>query len=213
VKLRILVVFFALPLFAQDQKTDTSVAITPDYTVQCSTLRLAQAACRSYNEMVLAKDDDILSILHAPEAYVCFRNSEDMFSVVSIGSPFSLTFKKQPNGALLAAGMVPYRRLKSGQNDDYDVSFGNWITINQEQYPFFSSTPKQDPVVSVSESEISIEHSYKNLAGGTTDYTIQIRRSTLRATETIQWNNPGKDARSPPDRGDLDVDGNCSVFK
>jgi hypothetical protein len=96
----------------------------------------------SYNEMVLAKDDDILSVLHTPKAYVRFRNSEDVFSVVSIGSPFSLTFKKQPNG-----------------------------------------------------------------------YTIQIRRSTLRSTETIQWNNPGKDAKSPPDRGDLDFDGHCSVFK
>jgi hypothetical protein len=204
---------FAAPLFAQDQKPDTSVAITPDYTVQCSTVPLASAACHSFDEMVVAKDDEILSILRTPEAYVCFRNSEDMFSVISIGLPFNLTFKKQANGALLAAGMVTYRRIKSGQNDESQLAFGNWITVNQEQYPFFSSTPKQDPTVSVSESEISLEHSYKNLAGGTTDYTIQIRRSTLRSTETIQWKNPGKDAKSPPDRGTLDFDGHCSVFK
>jgi hypothetical protein len=213
VKLHIIILLFPLALCAQDQKSDADAPKVPDYSLQCDAFPYSVVACHSFNELVAAKDDDVLTMLRRPEAYLCFRNSDDIFSIVTIGSPYDVTFKKQPNGTLQAPGVVSYRRFKDGQDDEYQFSFGNWRTINRDDYPFFSSPPKEDPTISVSQSEISVQHSFKNVGGGTTNYVIQIRRSTLRSTETLQWQNPPKDAKSPPARGSEDFEGHCTAFK
>ena len=204
-----IILLFSLAAFAQDQ----TPALPPkDFTVQCSTFPTSLQACRSYNEMVTAKDADILGTMSHASSYVCFRSNEDVFLIFSIADPYTLKFKKQPNGFLQASGWIVFKSYKGGQIDELQIGTGTWETPAEQSSPFFNTVPKDDPNVYINDSQISLNHEFKNLGGGTTNYSLQIRRSTLRATESMQWEIPPKDPKSPPNRGTVDYDGRCVAF-
>lgn len=209
---------FSLAAFAQNQPPSIPPSITPtppqkDFTVQCSAFPTSGQACRSYNEMIAAKDPDILGTISHADSYVCFRSDEDVFLIFSFGDPYNLKFKKkEQSGLLQAPGWVVSKRFKTGQIDDLQIGSGAWETVDEETPPSFNTPSKSDPSIYINDSQISLSHNFKNFGGGTTNYSLQIRRSTLRASESMAWETPPKKPQSPPDRGTMDYEGRCIAF-
>jgi hypothetical protein len=87
---------------------------------------------------------------------------------------------------------------------------GNWQKWNDETIAFQGKN--KNASATVLESEVSIDISFENIAGGTTGHDIQVRRSTLRFTDRMQWNNPPKTPKSESDKGSTSQSGHCKVF-
>lgn len=177
---------------------------------------LLASACKSYNELVSSKDDDLMTMLTSRETYVCFREAEDVFNVISMGTiPPKLLFKQiQKTNVYQAsrASLIFYRRFKDGQADESLLFSGHWKRVGEDGDPFFDSDIKEPSNISVGNSEIALGEDFKNIGGGTTTYILKIRRSTKRVSETFQWDNPPKDAKSQPDRGNSTNEGHCITF-
>ena len=197
-----------------------SPAAAPDtadreYSTSCSTFE-TKAACKSYNELVSAKDSELLTLLKMHNTYVCFREDEDLFNVIALDTPAPGRFTKvSAKSALYQAGetsVILFERFKKGQSDDNQLIFGKWTKLGEDALPYFSTPANQSPSLNVSDSEITYFEEFKNVGGGSTKYTFQIRRSTMRASEIFQWQTPPKDAKSNPNRGDNEFEGHCITF-
>jgi hypothetical protein len=191
--------------------TSKTPAPTTDHKIDCSGVS-SPLGCKSYNEMVEAKDADLLSLLKQRDVYVCFREYEDVFSVIGIDTPYDYAFRKLPNGTYHADSSIMYLRFKAGQNESFRMVFGKWTKIGADGNPFFATPPRSDTSASVTDSEVSLSYDFRNVGGGLTTYSFQMRRSTLRASETLQWNNPPTKEKAAPDRGSQDYDGHCVLF-
>jgi hypothetical protein len=196
-------------------KTAQQAPPSRDYSAICS-LPSTEAACKSYNELVTSRDKDLLDVLKMRDTYVCFRENEDVFSVISLATPQPSEFKKVPKGAFYDAGpssWVIHLRFKNGQDDKSDFLIGKWTKLEPGSSPFFQTLPKANPSLSASESAITLLDEFENLKGGKTTYTLQVRRSTMRASEEFQWDDPPKDTKSTPERGSQTYDAHCIIFK
>lgn len=210
----ILLLFLSAAAFGQSTGTTAVDPTTRDYTTTCS-LPEIKAACRSYNELASVRDPDLIALLKVPNSYVCFREADDVFNVIAVDTPPAALFtkiQKTPNLYQVETAFITYQRFKNGQSDDYQLLIGSWTRVGQDGQLYFSTAPKQSPSMSVSESEIAYFEGYKNVSGGDTKYTLQIRRSTLRSSESFQWQTPAKDQKSTPNRGTDDITGHCITF-
>lgn len=153
-----------------------------DYSYACS-LPSTEAACKSYNELVTSRDKDLLDVLKMRDTYVCFRENEDAFSVISLDTPQPLEFKKVLKGFYEAgpSSWVFHLRFKNGQDDKSELLIGKWTKLEPGSSPFFQTLPKANPSLSAGESAITLLEEFQNLSGGKTTYTLQVRRSTMRA--------------------------------
>jgi hypothetical protein len=212
-------ILFALAASAFQQNT-VQPPTPPSYTVDCSTVN-ATLSCRSFNEMVEKKDPDLLSEIKAP-SFVCFRSTEDVFSVVSPASAPDLVYYKETTKYLSqAGGVVFYNRYSSGIAEDSRIVMGNWnkfSMVNSE--PSFESLKEGNTQASISSAELSVTYAYKNLSGSTTTYSPQVRRSTKRFLEMFQFPDdapPTGKNKVPPEKphGSSRVEntGYCAEFK
>jgi hypothetical protein len=175
----------------------------PKTTAEHSTLVCpdaeAQQACRSYQELLKAKDTG----LPADKAYICFRKKVDEFFVVSFFTPY---FRKHWDQELKQMVADQSQRPGYGLAQTYKdgvlslsvtpalVFSGQWQPIPYSESGIFVSdrinTMKQDQNdanvgVSIDESQVSIGYKYKNKNDKTTQYTLTIQRSTGRFTESF----------------------------
>ena len=185
-----------------------------DYSTSC-TLPETAAACRSYNELVTSRDADLIQLLTIRDAYVCFRENQDVFNVIAIDSPRSTEFKKMSQNGFYQArpsSYIVFHRFKNGQTDHRLLIAGKWTKFDPASAPYFTTIGKESPVLDVSDSEITLSEEYRNITGGKTNYTFRIRRSTMKATETFQWDNPPPEPKAGPDRGESTDKGHCISF-
>lgn len=158
------------------------------YSYDCSKLAYVSLGCTSFKEMVDKNDPDILSALkYSTNTYVCFIPNEDEFLIAAFGVPADSDFTPDTRRSLLVApDIFSYYRFKNGIEDSSDMVPGKWtkfkgITMN----PSFASEQEiKTSHASVSGSEVAYDHTYTNLNGTQTTYTLQIRRSTLRFNES-----------------------------
>jgi hypothetical protein len=153
----------------------------------CSGERDTQG-CKSFNELVEAKDDTVLkSINH--DSYVCFRSEADVFSIISFHQATSDKFNFP---------MVGFHFFKNGNLDDFKAAYGKWRRQSEGSFIFEDAkAPPSKQITfkghaSITDDEVTFRYSFENLNSKTTDYAIQIRRSTLRFTERYEAPN-GKD--------------------
>lgn len=69
-------------LFATSALAQSSI-----YAYDCSKLASPSAGCKSYNEMVIASDKQLLATFKTDTTFVCFRPSEDVFFTLSYAQP------------------------------------------------------------------------------------------------------------------------------
>lgn len=181
-KVALIFLFATAGAFAQN----TSVPSVASLKADCTKIELT-LSCGSFNEMVEGNDKDLLSAIQGfDHAFVCFRTDEDTFIVVSISMPYPLTFHKSATDKNLstAYGRVRYKRYKDGISDYIRFAPGSWVRSEGISDSF--ETKEGAPVSAfMDDDELSISFKYPNIVKTTSDYTLTIRRSTLRFTETV----------------------------
>lgn len=210
--MKCLALFLAINTIAPGQ-----VSITPDsqspknYKVECSTVR-ASDACESFNELVAKNDKSILDSLESGHvAYVCFRTDADLFIIISYSIPYDFQFHKLPDTprVVRASGDIFYERYENGVAGDFQTANGEWrkapaspdLGLNFIQ-------PIGNPRASVSEAELEFDHTFDNQMKTKSQYSIQIRRSTLRFVEKLSATDPAK--KTPVN---ATYTGYCAEFK
>jgi len=159
----------------------------------------AQQACKSYQELVKAKDEG----LPASDAYICFRKNIDEFFVVSFFTPYFRKHWDQELKQMVAdesqhPGYGVAEVYKDGVLDLNTMPSlffsGQWQSLPFSGSGYFVSDKinrkkqdENDPNVGVSidESQVSVGYKYKNRFDKTTQYTLTIQRSTGRFAESF----------------------------
>lgn len=171
--------------------------LTPAPT-DCTKFRDFLPGCKSFNEMLEAKDKDITGQLSEDNnSYVCFRTDEDVFSIISVQRPALDQFKKvagKPDVSEMFA-FSTVSRYKNGVSQDWRLFTGNWskptfAPVDRATYSAHGGSKSVQAVdkssLDIDDSEISVVYRWKNLRNTITTYTMKIRRSTHRLLETVQ---------------------------
>lgn len=170
-------------------------------------------SCHSFEEMLQAKDPDIVRFTSAPnQSAVCFDPKEDRFAVASFVEPAKNQFTQDREGETLSApGMVQYIRYYKGVSEDIHFWRGKWSTYDKVTRDDASFTSEENPkepqsAAGISRSEIIISYPMQNAAGTTTILNVLIRRSTLRFRVTGLTDAQGQ-------RLNAEITGRCLAFK
>lgn len=195
------------------------------YTFDCTKLSFANQSqgCESYNEMVVKGDKDITGAFQsssASDVLVCFRPAEDVFFVISYKVPDDAEYHRANTPNIFeAVEFLFYSRYKDGVLDTSGLSYGAWTKIPNIAVSF-SAKDKDGSYASINSSEVSYGSSFLNLNNTKTLYTVQIRLSTLRFSETYTFQEapPPKPAKSPapptpPSQNRIEYTGYCAAFK
>jgi hypothetical protein len=191
------------------------------YSFDCAKLSYPSEGCKSYNEMVAKNDSDVMSsIKSASIAYVCFVPDDDEFLITTFGRPeeASYTPKTMNLNILEASDLFSYSDFKNGVIERADATFGKWTKIkNFSMNPSFEGKSGSETNVSISDAEVYYETRFQNLNGTTTTYTLQIRRSTLRFSESFKWPQLAEDrkgTKAPTKAADqFTINGYCTEFQ
>jgi hypothetical protein len=139
-------------------------------------------SCKSFNELVEAKDDSVLKSIN-DDSYVCFRSEADVFSIISFHQATSDKFNFP---------MVSYHLFKDGNIDDFKAAYGKWKKQTDGSFVFEEAKAPPSKEITfkghatITDDEVTFRYSFENLNSKTTDYGILIRRSTLRFTERYE---------------------------
>ena len=177
---------------AQQNNEQKRPALKPTSpSVNCSEARSSKA-CGSFKQLVDARDKDILDSLSSKPTYVCFRPNEDAFLLIHVQPPSPYIWRTADDGV--------------GQTQDFQSSVnlteyrdGVFYTIKDGRASWYRSSPNSEPLfhsestqgifkglkITVYPTEISFDYPFNNQNGGTTQYSLTIRRSTGRFTETF----------------------------
>jgi hypothetical protein len=179
-----------LVTFAQDNKGFKPI------NVDCQKVKAIQS-CQSFNEMVASHDKDLTDLFKGA-GVVCFRPDEDVFFLITFDDGPILDETKKPPSTF---GAAFYQGYQSETSDNSKAVYGKWTK------PFgallFTSTSPGNVNTTIDDSEIFFAFEYKNIGQGITNYSVQVRRSTLRFLETFEWtlpkdNKPAKTAPKAP---------------
>ncbi len=186
---RLVALCFALTLIGAAQNMAPASASSPpkNYKVNCSTMGVAPG-CESYNEILQSKDKDVREYLAAGYALACFREKEDVFTIVSFQQPTDDQFLKDPKTSGLSAfGVMFFTRFSKGLTDDSKWLNGKWHRFSPNSDPsfvFHDEGKALDGSIDPAEIKVSYSLTHSNTR---TEYSFQVRRSTLRFTETWQF--------------------------
>lgn len=160
-------------------------------TVNCSEAQTSKA-CRSFKQLLEAHDNDILDTLSSPTSYVCFRPSEDAFLIFRVRAPYRDLWKQpddhvgetQPSSETLT-------EYRDGVLYNVVAGLGYWWRSSPDGEPEFTlqNSRIEGLMLAIFPTEISIDYPFKKQNGGTTHYSLTIRRSTGRFIETFAGEN------------------------
>jgi len=183
--------------FAQ-QETPPPRPETP-YLYDCTKLPYASAGCQSYNEMLAKGDKDLFGLINGSHVFGCFRPEEDVFFIVSLVEPYPSEYTARstvtPNN-LQSTGIFSYARFKNGVQEDANTLTGLWKKLKLMNVATFSAKDEQNTThAAASDSEISYDNSVRSPNNTRTVYALQIRRSTLRFSETYTTPDVSPDSK------------------
>jgi hypothetical protein len=159
---------------------------------------LAAEACKSFEELYKAGDKGLTLASRWETGYVCFRQNEDQFFVLTLNKPlFPLHWDKEtkspiPDDDATAYGFGSVNAYSNGVNDFSIMPIfefaGRWTPAG----PTLSATringeDNPDPThngISVDPEQINATWRFKNRFDKDVDYHLVIQRSTGRFTET-----------------------------
>jgi len=218
-----LIALIAASAFLQQSHAQES---TRSHNFDCTTLPPGSKSqgCQSYNEMVTKGDKDLVNLFNAStpnDVVVCFRPDEDLFFIISYNVPSDTEYR--PNAAkneLQVFSFLSYSRYKDGVLDTAGYSFGKWSKIPNFNIPATFAGQGKDNAASISDSEASYSSTFQNLSNTKTNYSVQVRLSTLRFSEsytfqeTLPPTKPGKAPAPapPPTSNRIGYSGYCAHF-
>jgi hypothetical protein len=167
-------------------------------TVTCPDAE-AQQACKSYQELLKAKDPG----LPASGSFICFRKNMDQFFVVHISKPYfpkhwDKELKQMVADESARPGSGYAHTYKDGVLDlgtmPYLFFSGQWQPILYSDSGIFASDKinrtmqdvnDPDVGISIDETQVNVGYKYKNRFEKTILYTLTIQRSTGRFAESF----------------------------
>ena len=169
----------------------------------------AKLACRSFQELVAAKDKDLLTeFAHEPQVNICFRPNEDVFFDLWFVEPdtaaFPLAWQENAKAVLeprfTMYGQAQFLYYKNGVwDEDHCLAVsGKWSSFDKKTIYRFDGSHKGETgkyEFTIVDSRFIVSESFKNEAGSETTHTFTLQRSTGRFTETYQWESLGKPQR------------------
>lgn len=161
------------------------------YAFNCSTLQSPSEGCKSYNEMIVKKDKELMEFIeNESDVYVCFRPGEDVFLFLGFKTPGDAKFRMGSSGYLEANGQTVYFRYSGGVMEDSKIGNGVWTKFAVKGGPAFFTREGSEVRSSISDSEFSVAYTFPNLSHKTTNYSVSVRRSTLRFSEQYTFPQP-----------------------
>jgi len=158
--------------------------------------------------MLRKGDKDVLGSLRGYDAYICFKETEDAFAIISLEPPDAVQFMTTKHqGRLEKPGVVFLNGYKNGVGEQTQMWFGKWskAPLAASADASFTTLSGSSHAAYITNSEITLSFTYTNQAKSQTDNTIQVRRSTLRFVESYSW--PPADKKDP---GGIKENGRCS---
>lgn len=171
--------------------------------------------------MVTSKDTELISqITSAQQVYVCFRPAEDVFMLFDFNEPGVLQYHKTAEGYFEAYGHIFYKRYKDGLLEESRTATGTWLKAGVEDSGDFITPDKNQVHSSIGDSEVSVTYEFPNLHHTITNYSVSLRRSTLRFSEEytfpqtpIVTKKGVKQDPPPPGDDRLSYTGYCAHIK
>jgi len=224
VKYTLPVLFLVVAFSASALPPQEAAPPRPEAAYDCTKLPYASAGCQSYNEMLAKGDKDLLGLINGSHVFACFKPDEDVFFVVSLIEPYPSEYTARsgasPNN-LQSTGSFSYARFKNGVQDDVNTLSGLWRKFKLTNVTTFSAKDEQNTAhAAANDTEISFDNSLRGSNNTRTVYALQIRRSTLRFSETYTAsdvspdNKPSKTLAQPPTKTQTQVGsgGYCAEF-
>jgi hypothetical protein len=194
------------------------------YVYDCTKLPYVSAGCPSYNEMIAKGDKDLFSLIDGSHVFACFRPNEDVFFIASLIEPYPGEYTARsatsPNN-LQSTGIFSYARFKNGFQEDATALTGLWRKTKLINIATFSAKNDQNTThATASDTEISYDSSFRSSNNARTVYSLHIRRSTLRFSETYTSGEVAPDGKAskastqPPTNApaQLGSSGYCAEF-
>lgn len=200
----VLTLLLVIPALAQDaaaqgtaQSPDarpTPAKISPANPPPADCSAMASiSACNSFNEMLKARDSEILAYLdgNGVKTYVCFRSNEDLFLVISFREPSQYLWvpDKLHSHFFKQRGVVTAAEYRGGVMEDYRPAFVTWGKLGEDDENPTATPDRKTRLDSrvaeanVDHDEITTSYSFTNYKNGITDYILRIRRATKRFVE------------------------------
>lgn len=164
----------------------------PPPIINCSEAKTAKA-CGSFKQLLDAHDKDILDSLSRKTTYVCLRPNEDAFLIFHVEPPSPYGWRKAEDGvgqtqeSKSSANLTEYR---DGVFYTIKDARAPWYRSSADSEPLFHSEPTEGMFkglkVTIDPTEVFINYPFDNQSGGTTKYSLTIRRSTGRFVETLE---------------------------
>jgi len=176
---------------AEGQRPQAPKATAP--VVSCSDAQKVKA-CSSFKQLVDAHDKDILDAISSPPLYVCFRPNEDTFFMLHFEEPRNYGWKADSEGGeggekQQFPSSVSFATYRDGIMDDFEGNYGYWWRSDSNDdtglFHTESTAVFKGFKVTIAGSEISVQDPFMNQNGGITRYSLTIRRSTGRFSETF----------------------------
>lgn len=158
-------------------------------------------SCKSFAELVQNKDKDLLNTLKPGEnTFVCFRPEEDAFFIIDW--EILSAFRKTSAVEHRAAGMTQYDLYRNGALADSRAWIGYWTRspLESDDNARISVKNAKNGNFYADASEVNVSFSFENRIGTTTKYSVSVRRSTGRYTETISAPDKKGGKEQPFDR-------------
>jgi hypothetical protein len=158
--------------------------VSQPYAFNCNALQSPSEGCKSYNEMIVKKDKELMEFIeNESTVYVCFRPEQDVFLFLGFSTPGEAQFKMGASGHLESSGQSLYFRYSDGVLEDSKVGNGVWTKFTTKNGPVFFTPEGSEVQSSISDSELSVSYTFPNLTHKRTNYSVTLRRSTLRFSE------------------------------
>jgi len=187
----LILLLLALGASQAQQKTAQKPQPAKPPSVNCPEAQTSKA-CHSFKQLLDAQDKDILHSLSLPPSYVCFRPGEDAFLIVNVEEPRPYGWKKLDDNGVEEQqfkSSVKLTEYKEGVFNSIKNGREVWRRSSPDDEPLFYSEATEGLFkglkIVVDEAEITIDYPFNNQNGGTTQYSLTIRRSTGRFIEAF----------------------------
>lgn len=164
--------------------------------LDCTTLYRDYQSCGSFMELVENKDPEVLGMTSSDKrAFVCLREDEDTFVIVSWLKPLKSEFwpsnilaDAAPRDEVRSAGAAAYVDCRGGIAEvaNFHLWRGFWTAENKasvDQASFSAGTKDKTEWANIDSSEAKLVFRYKNSMRTFTSYSITINLSTGRFLE------------------------------
>ena len=193
-----LVLLLLLSAPQAQQKTAPKPPLPPKSkapTINCSDAETTKA-CTSFKQLIEAEDKDILDGLSSPTSYVCFRPNEDAFIIFHVDAPNPYGWRQSADGVVQtqegksSATLTEYR---NGVLYTFRGDLQYWHRSGSGSEEFFHSETTEGLSkgldITIRDVQIYVAYPFESQNGGTTEYSLAIRRSTGRFIETFESKN------------------------